>query len=110
MTTDRTAEHSDLIVTERSAGALAPAFPDLLFPDPLLANRAPGDRRRPGRPERVSSALIDLLRLRPDADVFPVEDREDRNGLRTAQGICFAAVIGAACWTSMIGLVFIMTR
>ena len=115
MTTDRTAEHSgqiepDLVDTERSVGALDPAFPDLSFPDRALGDLARGDRRRPGRSERVSPVLIELLRLRPDADVFPIEDGKAPNTLRTAQGICIAAIVGAACWASMIGLVILMTR
>jgi hypothetical protein len=110
MTIDRTAEHSsqiepDLICTEHSVGALDPACPDQ-----VLGDLARGDRRRPGRSERVSPVLIELLRYRPDADVFPIEDGEAPNTLRTAWGICIAAVIGAACWVSMIGLVLRLIR
>ena len=65
----------------------------------------PQDRRRPGRSEHVSPALIDLLRLRPNADVLRSEDRKAENALGTAQGILLGTVLGLPTWAGSFWLV-----
>ena len=105
MTIDRTAERSqqrepDLIVREHRAGTAMP-YPDLSFPDLSFPDRAPGDpahadRRRPGRLERVTPALIGLLRRHPDADMCPADDRDASDALLAARGICIGGMVSTA--------------
>ena len=62
----------------------------------------PSDRRRPGRSEHVAPALLGLLRSHPEAP--RLDGREADNSLGTAQAIGVSAVVGALCWTGLIGL------
>ena len=125
MTMNRATGHSDQtdqdsIERSYAVNEIIPAFPDLSFPDlsfPDLSfpDRAGDittgdDRRRPGRAEFVSAELVELLRLRPAADVFLVDDTEEPNAMRTAKGIGVAALLGVACWTGIIGLIVVLIR
>ena len=72
----------------------------------------PRDRRRPGRLEQVSPALIDLLRSYPGADAMPGENRKaqtardlDDSSLGAARGILSAAVVGLLLWGGLFWIV-----
>jgi hypothetical protein len=65
----------------------------------------PSDRRRPGRLDHVSPALLGLLRARPNPDAPHLHDREAGSSLGAAQAIGVSAIVGALCWTGLIGLV-----
>lgn len=60
------------------------------------------DRRRPGRPEHVSPALIPLLR----GDAAPVADEPlqfgDPDQLGGARGLAVGVVVSAALWAGLV--------
>ncbi len=60
-------------------------------------NAAMVDRRRPGRPEVVSPALIELLRWQGDT---PVDAGEPRDELSAAHGIMIGTVLGLLLWVA----------
>ncbi len=91
------------MVTEPRNGAEVKRGPD----DPA---RVPQERRRPGRAEHVSPALIGMLRSQPGADVLDGEDRAARNALGAAQGILLATVAGLLAWGGLIWLVALLLR
>jgi hypothetical protein len=73
-------------------------------PMPAARGGAAGERRRPGRLERVSPALIALLRSDARADLPRDEDREAGTTLAPMQGILLAAVVGLLMWTGLFWL------
>jgi hypothetical protein len=72
--------------------------------DAAEAKSAPetADRRRPGRPGKISPALIELLRWRPGT---PDTDWEAEGSLRAAQGILIGTIIGLLSWVAAIVLI-----
>ena len=63
------------------------------------------DRRRPGRMEQVSPALIELLRSKPDTEL-PGQDHP----LGAITGILLSAVVGLAMWAGLFWLIRILLR
>jgi hypothetical protein len=90
MTADLATEH----LNEAGAGRI-----------PDAPARALQDRRRPGRLQHVSPALIGLLRFRADAEVLQNEDGEAENARRTAQGMLFGTVLGLLSWVGLFRLI-----
>jgi hypothetical protein len=91
------------LATEHLSEAEAERIPDA----PV---RAPEDRRRPGRSEHLSPALIELLRLRPNPDMLRGEDREAQYALGTAQGILLGTILGLLTWAGMFWLIEVLLR
>jgi hypothetical protein len=71
-------------------------------PDDPLLGHPNYDRRRPGRMEDASPALIQMLR-RPSEAIEANFDCDD-DSLRTAHGIINAALISAVIWGLIIGV------
>jgi hypothetical protein len=65
---------------------------------------APNDRRRPGRMERVSPALTELLRLQPSLDMHHLDNREAHDASGLVRGVLFGAVPGLLMWVGLIWL------
>jgi hypothetical protein len=86
------------LATEPLNGAEVERIPD-------TAGRLLQDRRRPGRSEHVSPALIELLRSRANPDLLQSEDGEARSALGTAQGILAATVLGLLMWAGLVWLI-----
>jgi hypothetical protein len=75
-----------------------------------IAEAPTRDRRRPGRLEHTSPVLIPLLRIRPDPNAHVIGGRGSADALGTARAICLGAIVGALCWTGMIGLAIRLLR
>jgi hypothetical protein len=88
------------LATEPLNGAEVERTPD-------TAGRLLQDRRRPGRLEHVSPALVELLRFRPIADVRQSEDEdwEAWNALGAARGIMVETVLGLLMWAGLIWVI-----
>ncbi|HET7882540.1 MAG TPA: hypothetical protein VFL55_16765 [Acetobacteraceae bacterium] len=63
------------------------------------------ERRRPGRVDNVSPALISMLRG-CDAPAPPFE-LEDGDALAPARGIVAGLVLSSAVWAAVIGSIFV---
>jgi hypothetical protein len=65
------------------------------------------ERRRPGRPENVSPALIPLLRrehlLQPQTAPGAAASGDSRDDLAPARGVAVSVAIGALLWLAMVG-------
>jgi len=66
------------------------------------------ERRRPGRSELVSPALIELLRLRPNVEALPSADRPTGDAIAAARGIMLGAALGLPIWAGLIWLVAVV--
>ncbi len=73
----------------------------------VARSRIVQDRRRPGRLQQVSPALVDLLRSKPDA-VLPGSD--EGHPLGAIAGILLSAVVGLAMWAGLFWLMRILMR
>ena len=70
------------------------------------------DRRRRGRPTRVSESLIPLLRFRPSPEQVEAEqggpatseDAEEDDDLQVARGIAFGVAISGLFWLVLAAL------
>jgi hypothetical protein len=88
---------------------MAPLPTDTLAgsPTPVTNLAAVQDRRRPGRPDQVSSALIPLLRdPTPSDDTSPLFDdtlSDDDDELAPMRGIAVATLLSVPLWF-LIGL------
>ena len=68
------------------------------------------ERRRPGRMQHVSPALLGLLRSRAGAPVPAAEDEDSRGAIATAQGVLVAVLLGVLMWVGGIWLVAALLR
>jgi len=71
----------------------------------------PKDRRRPGRPETVSSALLPLLRGQveepPQTEPLPDVDPDDSRALK---GITVGVIISTGLWALIGGVAWLALR
>lgn len=86
--------------TRKPADSQAPA--EVL--SPINGDAAHGDRRRPGRIETVSPALLPLLRQ--DRLLEDTADQKDDDDLTAARGIGISVVIGVLLWGGIALLAF----
>jgi hypothetical protein len=77
---------------------------------PPVPAGVPGDRRRPGRLERVSPALVGLLRADPKADFLRDDTGDGGDALRPMRGILLWSVLGLLVWAVLFWSVWGMLR
>ena len=86
-----------------------PSIEQVNHPEHAAGERVVQDRRRPGRLQHVSPALVELLRSKSNAEMPPRDD-DTGNPLWVLPGILLWAVVGLAMWAGLFSLIRIVLR